>query len=218
MLSRIIELSVRNRVLVLLLFLLLIGGGIWTLLRIPVDAFPDTTPVQVQINTVAPALNGEEIEQQATLLVELAIGGLPGLIDVRSVSKFGLSQVVATFDDSTSITDARQYVSERLAGVELPEGIERPQLGPISTGLGEVFHYVKFKAKDETPAVWKAKAPTYNNLMSWIPMLRDQQIADIPIVAASIDPCIACMDRVIIVDRNSKEKKILTKEELLARS
>lgn len=142
MLERLVDFALRNRLLVLLLGLALIGGGVYTATRTPVDAFPDTTPVQVQINTVAPALNPEEIEQQLTLPVELSIGGLPGLANVRSISKFGLSQVVATFDDDTRIIDARQYVSERLATVELPEGIERPQLGPISTGLGEIFHYV----------------------------------------------------------------------------
>lgn len=142
MLDRLIEFALRNRLLVLLLGLALIGGGVYSASRTPVDAFPDTTPVQVQINTVAPALNPEEVEQQLTLPVELSIGGLPGLSNVRSISKFGLSQVVATFDDETSISDARQYVSERLATVELAEGIERPQLGPISTGLGEIFHYV----------------------------------------------------------------------------
>ncbi len=142
MLDNLIEFALRNRLLVLLLGLALIGGGVYTATQTPVDAFPDTTPVQVQVNTVAPALNPEEIEQQLTLPVELSIGGLPGLINVRSISKFGLSQVVATFDDETSISDARQYVSERLATVELAEGIERPQLGPIATGLGEVFHYV----------------------------------------------------------------------------
>lgn len=142
MLKALIEFSLKNRLLVVLLFILLTGIGIWSLLRIGVDAFPDTTPIQVQINTTAPALNPEEVEQQITLPVELSIGGLPGLTDVRSISKFGLSQVVATFDDSTRIIDARQYVSERLASVDLPRGIERPQLGPISTGLGEIFHYV----------------------------------------------------------------------------
>jgi len=142
MLDGLVEFALRNRLLVLLLGLALVGGGVYTATRTPVDAFPDTTPVQVQINTVAPALNPEEIEQQLTLPVELSIGGLPGLADVRSISKFGLSQVVATFDDETSISDARQYVSERLATVELPAGIERPRLGPISTGLGEIFHYV----------------------------------------------------------------------------
>lgn len=142
MLEKLVAFSLHNRILVLLLGAILIGAGSYTLVRTPVDAFPDTTPVQVQINTVDPALNPEEIEQQITLPVELAIGGLPGLSNVRSVSKFGLSQVVATFDDDTDITDARQYVAERLSTVELPEGIERPQLGPIATGLGEIFHYV----------------------------------------------------------------------------
>ena len=142
MLAKLIEFSLKNRLLVVLLFVLLTGVGVWSMLRIGVDALPDRPPLQVQINTTAPALNPEEVEQQITLPVELAIGGLPGLTDVRSISKFGLSQVVATFDDSTRIIDARQYVSERLASVELPDGIERPQLGPISTGLGEIFHYI----------------------------------------------------------------------------
>ncbi len=142
MLERVVHFSLQNRLLVLFLAALLLGGGVFTLLRTPVDAFPDTTPVQVQVNTVAPSLNPEEVEQQITLPIELSIGGLPGLSNVRSISKFGLSQVVATFDDHTSITDARQYVTERLSSVSLAAGIERPQLGPIATGLGEVFHYV----------------------------------------------------------------------------
>lgn len=141
MIDRLIEFSLKNRLLVFLGASVVIGAGVWALLHMPVDAFPDTTPVQVQVNTVAPALSSEEIEQQITLPVELSIGGLPGLKSVRSISKFGLSQVVAVFSDATDITDARQYVSERLASVELPEGIERPQLGPIATGLGEIFHY-----------------------------------------------------------------------------
>ncbi|MCH7591817.1 MAG: efflux RND transporter permease subunit [Planctomycetes bacterium] len=142
MLNRLVEAALRNRLLVLLVFAMGLGLGAWRLLSLPVDAFPDTTPIQVQINTVAPALNPEEIERQITLPVELAIGGLPGLANVRSVSKFGLSQVVATFDDTTSIAHARQFTSERLAGVSLPGGIDPPQLGPISSGLGEIFHYV----------------------------------------------------------------------------
>ncbi len=142
MLTRLIEFSLKNRVLVVLLFALASAAGVYRLIQLPVDAFPDTTPIQVQINTVAPALSPEEIEQQITLPVELSIGGLPGLQNVRSVSKFGFSQVVATFDDDIAIIDARQYVTERLSTVELPEGVGRPELGPISTGLGEVFHYI----------------------------------------------------------------------------
>ena len=141
MLNKIIEASLKNQTVVLLLLAISLGIGIWGMFHTAIDAFPDTTPVQVQINTVAPALNPEEIEKQITLPVELTISGLPGLINVRSISKFGFSQVVATFNDETDIYHARQFIMERLGSVELPEDIERPQLGPISTGLGEVFHY-----------------------------------------------------------------------------
>jgi cobalt-zinc-cadmium resistance protein CzcA len=142
MLARIVEYALRNRLLVVVLAVVVSLLGLWRLMHLRVDAFPDTTPVQVQVNTVAPALSPEEIEQQITLPVELSISGLPGLVNVRSVSKFGFSQVVATFDETASITDARQYVSERISSVQLPEGIEQPELGPIASGLGEVFHYV----------------------------------------------------------------------------
>lgn len=142
MLNWLITASLRNRLLVCVLAGVLVAVGGRALFHLPVDAFPDTTPVQVQINTSVPSLNPQEAEQQVTLPIELAISGLPGLQNVRSVSKFGLSQVAATFDDDTSIYQARQLIMERLQSVELPEGIARPQLGPISTGLGEVFHYV----------------------------------------------------------------------------
>jgi cobalt-zinc-cadmium resistance protein CzcA len=140
--NNIIEFSLKNRLFILLLFAVFIGIGIRSIMHTPIDAFPDTTPVQVQINTVAPNLNPSEIEQQITLPIELSISGFSGLTNVRSISKFGLSQVVATFDDNTNIYDARQFILERLISVDLPESIDRPQLGPISTGLGEVFHYI----------------------------------------------------------------------------
>ena len=140
--NNIIDFSLKNRLFILLLFAVFIGISVRAVMRTPIDAFPDTTPVQVQINTDAPNLNPSEIEQQITLPVELSISGLPGLINVRSISKFGLSQVVATFDASSDIYDARQFILERLISVDLPEGIGRPKLGPISTGLGEVFHYI----------------------------------------------------------------------------
>jgi cobalt-zinc-cadmium resistance protein CzcA len=142
MLARIVEFSLNNRLLVLVLFGVMGLFGLWRLSQLRVDAFPDTTPVQVQVNTVAPALSPEEIEQQITIPMELSISGLPGLANVRSVSKFGFSQVVATFDETASITDSRQYVSERIAAIQLPAGIKQPQLGPIASGLGEVFHYI----------------------------------------------------------------------------
>ncbi len=142
MLTWLISFSLRNRLMVCVLAAILVLYGTRALWTLPVDAFPDTTPVQIQVNTTAPSMNPEEAEQQITMPIEQAISGLPALSNIRSVTKFGLSQVVATFEDGTSIFRARQLLSERLQTVELPDGIGRPEMGPISTGLGEVFHYM----------------------------------------------------------------------------
>ena len=115
MLNALITFSLKNRFVVLLLAVLLVFVGVRSALELPLDAFPDTTPNQVQINTVAPALTPEQIELLVTYPVELSLGGLKGLQEVRSVSKFGLSQVVAIFDDAISIYFARQQITERLA-------------------------------------------------------------------------------------------------------
>ncbi len=142
MLNWIIDFSLRNRLVVLCIVAVVIGIGAFSLRFINIDAFPDTTPAMVQINTTAPSLSPEEVERQITFPVEQVISGLPALEKLRSISKFGLSQVVVTFEDGTDIYFARQLIAERLSTVELPEGIERPKMGPVSTGLGEVFHYV----------------------------------------------------------------------------
>jgi cobalt-zinc-cadmium resistance protein CzcA len=142
MLNALITFSLKNRFVVLLLAGLLIVVGIRSARRLPLDAFPDTTPVQVQINTVAPELSPDEVERLITFPVEYALGGLKGLEQVRSVSKFGFSQVVAIFEDGTDIYFARQQVNERLGETKLPEGIARPAMGPVATGLGEVYHYL----------------------------------------------------------------------------
>jgi len=142
MLNWIIDFSLRNRALVLVIVAGVIVTGAWSLQYIDIDAFPDTTPVMVQINTTAPSLSPEEVERQITFPIEQSISGLPGLEKLRSISKFGLSQVVVIFEDATDIYFARQLINERLTTVELPAGIERPKMGPVSTGLGEVFHYV----------------------------------------------------------------------------
>ncbi|WP_437734858.1 efflux RND transporter permease subunit [Sorangium sp. So ce1335] len=142
MLNAVITWSLRHRLLVILASIGLSLAGLLAFRRLPIDAFPDTTPVQVQINTVAPALSPVEIERQITAPVEQAISGLPRLEEVRSLSRFGLSQVTARFEDDTDIYLARQVVMERLQTVALPPGIDRPELGPVATGLGEVFHYV----------------------------------------------------------------------------
>jgi cobalt-zinc-cadmium resistance protein CzcA len=140
-LNWVIDFSLRHRVLVVACALALSVVGALSLRSLDIDAFPDTTPVQVQINTTAPALGPEEVEQRITFPIEQVLSGLPALERVRSVSKFGLSQVVATFKDGTDVYFARQVLNERLTSAALPEGIERPKLGPVATGLGEVFHY-----------------------------------------------------------------------------
>ncbi len=142
LLNHIIDFSLRNRLLVIIGVVLAAVVGAVSLSQLDIDAFPDTTPVQVQINTIAPALSPEEVERQITFPIEQAISGLSGLEQLRSISKFGLSQVVVLFEDGTDIYFARQMVNERLATVELPPGLERPKMGPVATGLGEVLHYV----------------------------------------------------------------------------
>src|SRR3954465_876642 len=142
MLNALIDFSLKNRFVVLLVSALLIVVGARSALRLPLDAFPDTTPVQVQINTLAPELSPEEVERLITFPVEYELGGLKGLEELRSVSKFGFSQVVALFEDGTDVYFARQQINERLGDVELPEGIARPKMGPVATGLGEVYHYL----------------------------------------------------------------------------
>src|SRR5262245_29816675 len=142
MISRIIDFSIRRRWLVLLACLAACVLGAWSLTRIPIDAVPDITNNQVQINTVASALSPLEIEKQVTFPIETALAGIRGLQSTRSLSRNGFSQVTAIFDDDVEIYFARQQVSERLgeARESLPPGIE-PTMGAISTGLGEVFMY-----------------------------------------------------------------------------
>ena len=142
MLEQIIAWSLSHRIAVLAGAAVVCLVGWVAVNRLVVDAFPDTTPVQVQINTVAPGMVAEEIERQITFPVELAMGGMPGLEGLRSASMFGLSVVIVTFRDGTDIYFARQLINERLGTVAVPPGVERPEMGPVSTGLGEVFHYL----------------------------------------------------------------------------
>ncbi|MCP4497946.1 MAG: efflux RND transporter permease subunit, partial [Phycisphaeraceae bacterium] len=114
MLNRVIDLSLRYRGVVLLATGILVVAGLASFKHLPFDAYPDTTPVQVSVSTVAPALSPLEMERQITFPLEQAIGGLPGLAEVRSISKFGFSQITAIFDDDTDVYLARQVVGERL--------------------------------------------------------------------------------------------------------
>jgi cobalt-zinc-cadmium resistance protein CzcA len=138
--SRIIDFSIRRRWFVVLATLALCALGAGALPRIPIDAVPDITNNQVQINTVAPALSPVEIEKQVTFRVETALAGTPGLEYTRSLSRNGFSQVTAVFSDNTNIYFARQQINERLLEIRntLPPGAE-PRIGPVSTGLGEIY-------------------------------------------------------------------------------
>lgn len=142
MLTRTIDWSLRHRWIVIGAAVALAVAGLMSFRELPIDAFPDTTPTQVQINAVAPALGPLEVERQITIPIEQAIAGLPRIEEMRSLSRFGLAQVTVRFTDETDIWFARQVTAERLTHARLPDGIERPSLGPVATGLGEVFHYL----------------------------------------------------------------------------
>src|SRR5688572_9381407 len=170
MIDRILELSLRHRTFVLLAGFALIGAGVWSALHLPIDAVPDITNVQVQINTTVPALSPEEIERQVSFPIETEMAGLQGLEEVRSLSKFGLSQITMVFSEKTDIYRARQLVTERLQSVlaELPAGAQ-PRLGPISTGLGEVFFYTLDYAANATnkPASRREQLLELRTLHDW---------------------------------------------------
>jgi len=144
MLDRLIRFSIQQRALVVLALLGVVALGIVNFNRLPIDAIPDITNVQVQINTATTALSPVEIEQRITFPIETAMGGLPRVEQVRSLSRYGLSQVTVIFEEGTDIYFARQLVNERLqeARESLPPGFGEPELGPISTGLGEIFFWV----------------------------------------------------------------------------
>lgn len=149
MIHHILEFALRQRAIVLLGAILLTAAGVWSAFHLPIDAVPDITNVQVQINAEASALAPEEIEKLVTFPLETELSGVPGVVEMRSLSKFGLSQLTLIFADRADIYRARQLVSERLqaAREKLPTGIE-PKLAPISTGLGEIFYYIVDYAPD----------------------------------------------------------------------
>ena len=176
MLERIVELSIRQRFAVLAAVFIFAAVGIYSFGRLKIDAVPDITNVQVQINTSAPGFSPLEAEQRITYPVETAIAGLPGLSHTRSVSRYGLSQVTVVFEDGTDIYFARQLVNERLQAVRsnLPETVE-PELGPIATGLGEIFMYtVEAEQGAVKPDGSRYTAQDLRTLHDWVvrPQLR----------------------------------------------
>lgn len=170
MLARIIGFSIRQRWMVLAIVAALAALGVWSATRLPIDAVPDITNVQVQINTEAEGYSPLEAEQRVTFPVETAIAGIPGLDYTRSVSRYGLSQVTVVFKDGTDIYFARQLVNERIQAVksQLPPGIE-PTMGPIATGLGEIFMYsVEPKAGAKKPDGTEWTPMDLRTLNDWV--------------------------------------------------
>ncbi|MGY4472837.1 efflux RND transporter permease subunit [Bradyrhizobium sp. USDA 3364] len=162
MIEWIVAFSVRRRWLVLLVTLTAASAGFWSLTKLPIDAVPDVTNVQVQINAVAPALTPVEIEKQVTVTLETALAGMPGLESTRSFSRNGFAQITTVFSDRTNIYFARQLVSERLneAKASLPPGVE-VRMGPVSTGLGEIYWWA---VEYEKPG---ASAPVRDGQPGW---------------------------------------------------
>lgn len=178
MLHRLIELVMRQRVAVLLATAVLIVAGIWSAARLPIDAVPDITNPQIQINTPVPALAPEEVEKLVSFPIESEMAGLPGMVELRSLSRFGLSQVTMTFRDGVDIYTLRQLVTERLqkAVKELPAGLT-PTLAPIATGLGEIYYYtLEYRADAKNvPSTPEQRLTELRQIQEYVvkPMLRN---------------------------------------------
>ena len=169
MIDAIISFSLRQRVFVLLAAAGLLAAGLWSAARLPIDAVPDITNIQVQINTEIKGLAPEEIEKLVTYPLEMEMFGVPGMTQLRSLSKFGLSQITLVFEEGTDIYRARQLVSERLQNAvdDLPKGVS-PKLAPITTGLGEIYYYVV----DYQPGYGGSDKPTN----------RDEQLMELKLI------------------------------------
>ena len=179
MIDAIVRFSVERRYLMLSLILALIGAGVWSFQRLPIDAVPDITNVQVQINTEAPGYSPLEAEQRITFPVETALYGLPNLSYTRSLSRYGLSQVTVVFEEGTDLYFARNLINERLGSIKsvLPPGME-PEMGPISTGLGEIFMYTVDAVPGTTQANGEPWTPTaLREVQDWI---IKPQLAQVP--------------------------------------
>src|ERR1043166_9754266 len=177
MTPRLIEFSLRQRLFILMVTAGLVLTGLWSAVRLPIDAVPDITNVQVQVNTEVPALAPEEIEKLVTFPLEIELSGVPGMTEVRSLSKFGLSQVTVIFKDKTDIYRARQLVSERLQNAveKLQRGLA-PKIEHIPTGLGEIYFYTVDYAPKATnnPATRRAQLRELEVINDYVikPMLR----------------------------------------------
>ena len=183
MLASIVRTMLRQRLIVVVVALALCAGGMFAAKNLSVDAFPDVTNIQVQVATVAVGRSPEEIERLVTVPVEIAMTGLPGLVEMRSLNKSGLSLITLVFTDKTDVYFARQLVMERLIEVSprLIPGIT-PVLGPVSTGLGEVYQYTIDHPDDGKRALTVEELTERRTIQDWVvrPLLRSiQGVAEI---------------------------------------
>lgn len=167
MLNAIIGFAIKNKLIVGLFVIALIGYGSYQVTKLPIDAVPDITNNQVQVITVAPSFGATDIERLITFPIEQANNNIPGLKEIRSFSRFGLSLVTIVFDDATDVYFARQQVAERLQMVQsqIPQGIGTPELGPVSTGLGEIYQYV---VRPKTGYENKYTATDLRTIQDWL--------------------------------------------------
>ncbi len=177
MIAALLEFSLRQRILVLGLACLLSVAGVFAFQSIPIDAYPDVTNIQVQVLTEAPGLSPVEVERFITYPLELQMTGLPGLAEIRSLSKFALSQITVVFNDDVDIYFARQLVLERIMAAKerLPEGLE-PVMAPVTTGLGEVYHYYVEgpNATATDPKIVETELTDQRTMQDWVlrPLLK----------------------------------------------
>jgi len=175
MLNKILKYSIEHGWVVFFFVLILIGLGIYNYQRLPIDAVPDITNVQVQINTAAPGYSPQEVEQRITFPIETIMSGLPYLDYTRSLSRYGLSQVTVAFKDGTDIYFARPLINEKLQEIKnkLPDDLT-PIMGPIATGLGEIFMYVVTEEKSGNQKI-KFNLTDLRTIQDWIirPQLRN---------------------------------------------
>jgi len=167
MLNKIIEFSIQKKLIIGLFIIALISYGSYEVTKLPIDAVPDITNNQVQVITQAPSYGATDIERLITFPIEQANSNISGLKEIRSFSRFGLSLVTIVFDDKTDIYWARQQVAERLQQVQtqIPQGIGNPELGPVSTGLGEIYQYV---IKPKKGYEQKYDATELRTIQDWI--------------------------------------------------
>ncbi|WP_419869030.1 CusA/CzcA family heavy metal efflux RND transporter [Chryseobacterium sp. CT-SW4] len=167
MLDKIIKFSIKNKIVIGIMTLLLIIWGVWSASKLPIDAVPDITNNQVQIITVSPTLAGEEVEQFVTFPIEQSIANIPDIVETRSISRFGLSVITVVFKDNVNIYFARQLITEKLKLAEenIPKGIGTPELAPVSTGLGEVYQYILHPKKGSEK---KYNAKDLRTMQDWI--------------------------------------------------